>query len=116
MIMGVWKTIFAICWRRSTSSKSEWPQRMILLSSMDGSITSTRKSIGYCTRSERTSRLLDQIELQFEELQSSATEDEIAAEKAVAKTTTVTAFTRRRVSFTVFRAALWPPNAVIASC
>src|SRR6201994_1813661 len=50
----------------------------------------------YGSRSERTSRLLDQIELQFEELESSATEDEIAAEKAVAKTTAVTAFTRKR--------------------
>src|SRR6202171_2259259 len=50
----------------------------------------------YGSRSERTSRLLDQIELQFEELESSATEDEIAAEKAVAKTTTVAAFTRKR--------------------
>ena len=38
----------------------------------------------YGPRSERTSRLLDQIELQFEELESSATEDEIAAEMAVA--------------------------------
>jgi transposase len=47
----------------------------------------------YGPRSERTSRLLDQIELQFEELESSATEDEIAAEMAVAKTTTVAAFT-----------------------
>src|SRR6266576_1298169 len=47
-------------------------------------------------RSERTSRLLDQIELQFEELESSATEDEIAAEMAVAKTTTVAAFSRKR--------------------
>src|SRR5271170_7674093 len=50
----------------------------------------------YGPRSERTSRILDQIELQFEELQSSATEDEIAAEMAVAKTTTVAAFTRKR--------------------
>ena len=50
----------------------------------------------YGPRSERTSRLLDQIELQFEELESSATEDEIAAELAVAKTTTVAAFTRKR--------------------
>jgi transposase len=50
----------------------------------------------YGPRSERTSRLLDQIELQFEELESSATEDEIAAEMAGAKTTTVAAFTRKR--------------------
>src|SRR6266853_3400886 len=50
----------------------------------------------YGQRSERTVRLLDQIELAFEELESSATEDEIAAERAVAKTTNVTAFTRKR--------------------
>ena len=50
----------------------------------------------YGPRSERTSWLLDQIELQFEELESSATEDEIAAEMAVAKTTTVAAFTCKR--------------------
>src|SRR5438445_12152309 len=50
----------------------------------------------YGPRSERTSRILDQIELQFEELESSATEDEIAAEMAVAKTTTVAAFTGKR--------------------
>src|SRR5216683_2554196 len=50
----------------------------------------------YGSRSERASRLLDQAELQFEELESSATEDEIAAEMAVAKTTTVAAFTRKR--------------------
>src|SRR6202162_2397246 len=47
-------------------------------------------------RSERTSRLLDPIALRFEELESAATEDEIAAEMAVAKTTTVAAFTRKR--------------------
>src|SRR3954447_372243 len=50
----------------------------------------------YGPRSERRSRLLDQIELQFEELESWATEDEIAAELAVARTTTVAAFTRKR--------------------
>ena|SRR5438105_4807752 len=41
----------------------------------------------YGQRSERTVRLLDQIELVFEELESSASEDEIAAEHAAAKTT-----------------------------
>src|SRR5271155_3433585 len=49
----------------------------------------------YGPRSERTSRLLNQIELRFEELESTATEDEIAAELAAAKTTTVGAFTRK---------------------
>src|SRR5216684_3767300 len=49
-------------------------------------------------RSERSARLLDQLELQLEELEASATEDELAAEKAAAGTTTVSAFTRRRPS------------------
>jgi transposase len=47
-------------------------------------------------RSERAARLLDQLELQLEELEASATEDEIAAESAVAKTMHVAAFTRKR--------------------
>jgi transposase len=50
----------------------------------------------YGPRSERTVRLLDQMELAFEELESSASEDEIAAEQAVAKTTNIVSFTRKR--------------------
>ena len=41
----------------------------------------------YGPRSERTARLLDQLELTLEELEASATEDELAAEMAAAKTT-----------------------------
>src|SRR5918992_74213 len=50
----------------------------------------------YGPRSERTARLLNQMELAFEELESSASEDEIAAERAAAKTTNVVSFTRKR--------------------
>src|SRR5579862_3186773 len=50
----------------------------------------------YGQHSERTVRLIDQMELGFEELESSASEDEIAAERAAAKTTNVVAFTRKR--------------------
>src|ERR1700680_5149461 len=50
----------------------------------------------YGQHSERTVRLLDQMELGLEELESSATEDEVAAESAVARTTNVVAFTRKR--------------------
>jgi transposase len=50
----------------------------------------------YGPRSERAARLIDQMELDLEELETTATEDEIAAEKAAAKTTTVAAFTRKR--------------------
>jgi len=47
-------------------------------------------------RSERSARLLDQLELQLEELEASATEDELAAERAATKTTRVAAFTHKR--------------------
>jgi transposase len=50
----------------------------------------------YGPTSERSARLTDQMELQLEELEASATEDEIAAALAVAKTTTVAGFTRKR--------------------
>jgi transposase len=49
-------------------------------------------------RSERTARLLNQMELQLEELEASATADELAAEMARAKTTNVASFTRKRPS------------------
>src|SRR5258708_390718 len=66
----------------------------------------------YGWRSERASRLLDQAELQFEELESSATEDEIAAEMTVAKITTVAGFTRKRPARGPFPAHL-PRERVI---
>jgi transposase len=52
----------------------------------------------YGQRSERSTRLLDQMELQLEELEAAATEDELEAEKAAAKTTNVAAFSRKRSS------------------
>ena len=52
----------------------------------------------YGQRSERKQRLLDQLELQLDELEASATEDELAAEQAAAGTTQVKGFTRRRRS------------------
>jgi hypothetical protein len=66
----------------------------------------------YGPRSERTSRLPNQIELQLEKLESTATEDEIAAEMAVAKTTTVASFTRKRPARKPFPAHL-PRDRVI---
>jgi len=50
----------------------------------------------YGQRSERSIRLTDQMELQLEEAEAAATEDELAAERAVAKTTTVAGFVRKR--------------------
>ena len=56
---------------------------------------------------ERSARLVDQLALEFEELEASATEDEIAAETAIAKTTSVGGFTRKRPERNTFPA---PPT------
>src|SRR5271170_6489453 len=56
----------------------------------------------YGQRSERSSRLIDQLALTFEELEAGATEDELAAEQAVAKATTVRGFTRQRAERQTF--------------
>ena len=50
----------------------------------------------YGQRSERSARLVEQLSLAFEELEASATEDELSAERAVAKTTAVAGFTRKQ--------------------
>src|SRR5271154_1263178 len=72
----------------------------------------------YGQRSERSARLIDQLALTFEELEASATEDELAAEKAVAKATTVAGFTRKRPERNTFpehlpreRVVIDPPTA-----
>ena len=56
----------------------------------------------YGQRSERSSRLIHQLALTFEELEADATEDELAAEQAVARTTTVRGFSRRRAERQTF--------------
>jgi transposase len=72
----------------------------------------------YGQRSERSARLIDQLALTFEELDASATEDELAAEAAVAKTTSVRGFTRTRPERNTFpdhlpreRVVIDPPTA-----
>ena len=68
----------------------------------------------YGQRSERSSRLIDQLALTFEELEADATEDELAAELAAAKTTTVGGFTRKRAERQTFPEHLPRERVVIA--
>jgi transposase len=63
-------------------------------------------------------RLIDQLSLTFEELEANATEDELAAEAAVARTTHVAAFARKRPERHTFpehlpreRVVIDPPTA-----
>ena len=65
-----------------------------LIAHMKLQIEKLRRAI-FGQRSERSVRLLDQMELQLEELKAAATEDELLAEMAAAKTTSVAAFTRK---------------------
>src|SRR5450432_3530794 len=72
----------------------------------------------YGQKSERSARLIDQLALTFEELEANATEAELAAEMAVAKTTNVRAFTRRPSERNTFpdhlpreRVVIDPPTA-----
>src|SRR3982074_1367241 len=72
----------------------------------------------YGQRSERSSRMMDQLALTFEELEANATEDELAAERAVARTTIVRGFTRTRSERNTFpdhlprqRVVIDPPTA-----
>jgi transposase len=67
----------------------------------------------YGPGSERTARILNQMELTFEELESAATEDEIAAERAAAKTRTVTAYLRKRPARKPFPAHLPRERVVV---
>ncbi len=72
----------------------------------------------YGQRSERSARLVEQLALAFEELEAGATEDELTAESAVAKTTTVAGFMRKRPERNTFpdhlpreRVVIDPPTA-----
>jgi transposase len=67
----------------------------------------------YGTRSERKARLLEQMELELEELEATATEDELAAEKAAARTQTIQSFQRKRPSRKPFPAHLPRERVVI---
>jgi transposase len=69
----------------------------------------------YGVRSERKGRLLDQLEMQLEDLEAAATEDELAAEKAAARTQTVASFQRRRPSKKPFPQHLPRERIVIAA-
>ncbi|RWL02826.1 MAG: IS66 family transposase [Mesorhizobium sp.] len=69
----------------------------------------------YGSRSERKERLLAQMELQLEDLEASATEDALAAEKAAAQTQSVKSFERKRPSRKPFPEHLPRERVVIAA-
>ena len=75
---------------------AELAQGRALIAHLNLEIEKLRRTI-YGPRSERTARLLDQLELQLEEAEADATEDELAAEQAK-RSTIVKSFERKRTS------------------
>lgn len=84
-----------------------------LISHLKLEIEKLRRQL-YGRRSERQARLLDQMELKLEELEATATEDELAAEQAAARSVTpVQAFTRQRPARKPFPAHLPRERVVV---
>jgi transposase len=77
-------------------------------------IEKLRRSL-YRSRSERKARLLEQMELQLEDLEATATEDELAAQKAAVRTRDVRTVERKRPSRKPFPGHLPRQRIVIAA-
>lgn len=86
---------------RAEVAESELAQTRAVVSCSEAMIQELKLEIAKLRRdkfgisSERRARLIDQLELQLEELETAATEDALAAEQAAEKASKVRAFTRR---------------------
>ncbi len=89
------KTALAAAEARAANAEAKMSDAEAEIAFLKLTIEKLRREF-FGSRSERKQRLLDQLELQLDELEASATEDELAAEKAAAETTRVEGFTRRR--------------------
>ena len=98
----------------AASAQADLSNTEALISHLKLEIEKLRRQL-YGSRSERKARLLEQMELQLEELEAAATEDELAAEKAAARTQTVQSFKRKRPSRKPFPDHLPRERVVIAA-
>jgi transposase len=80
----------------AVAAVAELAQGRALIAHLNLEIEKLRRTI-YGSRSERTARLLDQLELQLEEAEADAAEDELAAEHTK-PSTTVRSFARKRAA------------------
>jgi transposase len=79
----------------AASARAELSANEALIAHLELRIEKLKREL-YGQRSERTARLIEQLELELEELVATASEDELAARTAAAKTQAVRAFTRKR--------------------
>jgi len=108
---------------RAVAAEADLAQVRAVVSTSEAMISHLKLEIAklrrehYGQSSERRARLINQMELQLEELEADATEDDIAAERAAPKTTSVSAFERRRPARKAFpdhlpreRVVIEPPS------
>ncbi len=105
---------------KATRAVAEVSSAEAIIAALKLMVEKLRREV-YGQRSERKARLLDQLELELEELEARASEGELAAEQAAAKTSTVMSFTRRRPSRKPFpehlpRERVVVPAPEICSC
>jgi transposase len=79
----------------AASARAELSDNEALIAHLELRIEKLKREL-YGPRSERTARLIEQLELELEELITTASEDELAARSAAAKVQNVRAFTRKR--------------------
>jgi transposase len=91
------RTALAEARAEAAAAKARASSTEAIIAALKLEILKLRREL-YGQRSERKVRLLEQMELELEELEEAAAEDELAAERAVAATSTVRGFTRRRPS------------------
>ena len=104
----------AVAASAKATAQAELSSHEALIAHLKLQIEKLRREL-YGSRSERTARLLEQMELQLEDLEAAATEDELSAEKAAARTETVKSFERRRPSRKPFPEHLPRERVVIAA-
>ena len=86
----------AINWQaEAANARAKLSDNEALVAHLELRIEKLKREL-YGPRSERTARLIEQLELELEELVTTASEDELAAQAAAAKAQSVRAFTRKR--------------------
>jgi transposase len=98
----------------AATAKADLSSRDALIAHLKLEIEKLRRSL-YGAGSERKARLLEQMELQLEDLEAAATEDELAAQNAAARTQRVSSFERKRPSRKPFPEHLPRERVVIAA-
>ena len=79
----------------AANARAELSDSAVLIAHLELRIEKLKREL-HGQRSERTARLLEQLELELEELATMATENELAAQAAAAKTQNVRPFMRKR--------------------